>query len=349
MIELTIDGRKIEQPEQATLLEAARESGVEIPTMCHLAGYEHFTSCMLCMVEDLKSGQLLPACSTLAEDGMEIATGSERVLASRKTALELLLSEHVGDCDAPCHRVCQAGINIPLMIRKIAAGDIDAAATVVRTAVPESEDPCAECNGRCEKACRRRQHDGAVAIRRLISFALDNGKAQEFATADDETSGFNSNMGRIRPEDMDAFLDEASKSRPIEPSDAAGYRLEEAVEEARRCLHCDCRKRLDCKLRRYAGEYGARQRHYAFAERKPFRQIRQEAGVVYEPGNCIKCGICVRITARKKEKLGLTFIGRGFDVEVGVPFDESLGKALRKTAADCVENCPTAALAFDDS
>lgn len=348
MVELKIDGRAVAVAEQTTLLEAARELGVEIPTMCHLDGYEHFTSCMLCIVEDRRDGRLLPACSTLVADGMDVATGSERVLAGRKSALELLLSEHVGDCDAPCQIVCKAGIDIPLMIRKIAAGEIDAAATAVKTAVPDSADPCAECGGRCEKACRRRRHDEAVAIRRLIKFAIDHGRAQAATAADGQGMDFNCNMGRIRPEEMEVFLDAASEAGRVEAAEG-GYRMKQAVEEARRCLHCDCRKRLDCRLRRYADEYGARQRHYAFAERKPFRQVRQQAGIVYEPGKCIKCGICVRITARRKEELGLAFIGRGFDVEVGVPFDEALGKALRKSAAECVEKCPTAALAMEDA
>lgn len=351
MIELKIDGQEVEVPEQMTLLEAARDTGAEIPTICQLDGYENFTSCMVCIVEDRKSGQLLPACSTLAVDGMEIVTGSARVLAARKCALELLLSEHVGDCDAPCHRVCKAGIDIPLMIRKIAAGDIDTAAAVVRAAAPKSDDPCADCSGRCEKACRRRQYDEAVAIRRLIRFALNNGKTASVIPAEEEPAEFNSNMGRLRPEEMDAFLGGASKSGPVDltaSDDRGGITFDQAVEEARRCLHCDCRKRLDCRLRRYASEYGVRQRNYAYAERKPFRQMRQEAGVVYEPGKCVKCGICVRITARHKEEHGLAFIGRGFDVEVGVPFGETLGRALRKTAAECVRNCPTAALAFEE-
>jgi NADH dehydrogenase/NADH:ubiquinone oxidoreductase subunit G len=68
--------------------------------------------------------------------------------------------------------------------------------------------------------------------------------------------------------------------------------------------------------------------------------------VVYEPEKCIKCGICVRITSKYKEPLGLTFIGKGFDVEVGVPFDEKQVNALEKTAILCAEHCPTGALAL---
>ena len=75
-------------------------------------------------------------------------------------------------------------------------------------------------------------------------------------------------------------------------------------------------------------------------------QVRAASGVVYEPGKCIDCGLCIQIAARGREPLGLTFIGRGFDVRVGVPFDRSLDEALGALAAECVEACPTGALCF---
>ena len=70
--------------------------------------------------------------------------------------------------------------------------------------------------------------------------------------------------------------------------------------------------------------------------------------MIYEPGKCIKCGLCVRITEEAGERLGLTFLGRGFDVRVDVPFNESLEEALEKVAEQCVEACPTGALAFKE-
>ena len=57
---------------------------------------------MVCVVHEMKSNKLVPACSTLVSDGMEIETRNERVRAARKDTLDLLLSEHVGDCEAPC-------------------------------------------------------------------------------------------------------------------------------------------------------------------------------------------------------------------------------------------------------
>ncbi|MBU0719686.1 MAG: hypothetical protein KJ749_15690, partial [Planctomycetes bacterium] len=68
----------------------------------------------------------------------------------------------------------------------------------------------------------------------------------------------------------------------------------------------------------------------------------------FEPGKCINCGLCIEITRTAGEPLGLTFIGRGFDVRVGVPFDQPLEKALGRVAARCVAACPTAALSMDE-
>jgi len=68
--------------------------------------------------------------------------------------------------------------------------------------------------------------------------------------------------------------------------------------------------------------------------------------VVFEPGKCILCGICVKLTEMAREPLGLTFIGRGFDVRIGAPLNASIEEALKKTADECVKHCPTGALAW---
>ncbi|MBN2805827.1 MAG: hypothetical protein JXR22_04145, partial [Prolixibacteraceae bacterium] len=60
---------------------------------------------------------------------------------------------------------------------------------------------------------------------------------------------------------------------------------------------------------------------------------------------CIKCGICVRLTAKYGEPFGFTYIGRGFDVEIGVPFNESLSQGLKLVAEMVADACPTGALA----
>ncbi len=352
MTSMKIDGQKITLLDGETVLDAARRIGANIPTMCHLQGYPKFTSCMVCMVEDADSGELLPACSTQAAGGMDISTLSDKAVTSRRHALELMLSEHVGDCDAPCYRVCPAKIDIPRMLRLIGQSRLPEAAAVVRAAIGGgSGSPCANCNCRCEKACRRRQHDSAVSIRLLVDFSLKHESAAvDSSTAETVGERFNCNMGKVSAREMQTFLAHASTAKRISPArgEDAGFSAEEATAEALRCLHCDCRQRDDCRLRDLATEYEAHQRRYAYAPRKECEIVRASNSIIYEPGKCVKCGICIRIAEAQREPLGLAFIGRGFDVRVGVPFDDELGLALTKTAKICVEACPTAALAIDD-
>ena len=127
--------------------------------------------------------------------------------------------------------------------------------------------------------------------------------------------------------------------------DAPSLDAAQAVAQAARCMHCDCRGLATCKLRHYAALYAADPRRYD-APRRPFEKDAQHADVVFESGKCIDCGLCVQIAAAAGETLGLTFIGRGFDVRVAAPFGGSLAEALTKAAAACVAACPTGALAM---
>ena len=110
-------------------------------------------------------------------------------------------------------------------------------------------------------------------------------------------------------------------------------------------MHCDCRALHSCKLRKYAQQYQADPRRYP-AQRRRFQQDTQHGELIYEPGKCIDCGLCIQIAAAAGEPLGLTFVGRGFDVRVGVPLNHSLADALCKVAAECAAACPTAALSL---
>jgi NADPH-dependent glutamate synthase beta subunit-like oxidoreductase len=157
---------------------------------------------------------------------------------------------------------------------------------------------------------------------------------------------FTVHIGQVTEAEMAAFLAGASDVPRVEPAGGPGAGLapEEARREAARCLRCDCRKPVACKLRRYADLYGARPARYK-GERRPFTQYADHPDLVYEPGKCIACGICIRIAEAARERLGLAFIGRGFRVRVGVPFGETVAEGLRETGLACAEACPTGALA----
>ena len=129
-----------------------------------------------------------------------------------------------------------------------------------------------------------------------------------------------------------------------------GFSAEEVKQEALRCLRCDCRGKDTCLLRSYSDSLGANQKHFGSEERKMIRKLDQHNFVIYEPSKCIKCIRCVKITSLEKEKFGFTFIGRGFEVEIGIPFNEKLSQALTFTAEKVIRACPTGALErkFDD-
>ncbi|HPT10791.1 MAG TPA: hypothetical protein PL087_10305, partial [Bacteroidales bacterium] len=159
---------------------------------------------------------------------------------------------------------------------------------------------------------------------------------------------FNSTFGRLTKEEFYEYLGESSEILRIEPSRGVltGFSEAEAIREAARCMDCNCRKPLSCKLRRYAGEYGAHQKHYSAPVRNQIKRIVQHELVVYEPEKCIRCGICVEISAREGEPFGLAYSGRGFSVRITTPFHQPLSQSLQKAALACVDACPTGALAL---
>ena len=95
---LTIDGKQITAEEGATVLQAATEAGIKIPTLCHLEGVYDVGACRLCIVEITGTTKLLPACTTKVAEGMEIQTNSERLRKYRCMILELLFAERNHVC-----------------------------------------------------------------------------------------------------------------------------------------------------------------------------------------------------------------------------------------------------------
>jgi bidirectional [NiFe] hydrogenase diaphorase subunit len=97
---LTIDGKQISAEEGATILAAAREAGIAIPTLCHLDGVYDVGACRICLVELAGSTRLLPACTTVVAEGMDVRTDSERLRRYRRLILELLFAERNHVCSA---------------------------------------------------------------------------------------------------------------------------------------------------------------------------------------------------------------------------------------------------------
>jgi NADPH-dependent glutamate synthase beta subunit-like oxidoreductase len=165
---IRINNKMIGLESGKTILHHARKAGISIPTMCFGSDdYQNHPSCMVCVVMDQQTGRMVPACATRAAEGMKIETSTPEVALARREALELLMSEHVGDCEAPCRNGCPAFMDIPLMNRLIAAGEFKLAHEVVRREIALPLILGFICPAPCEKVCRSAPAGEAIAICQL--------------------------------------------------------------------------------------------------------------------------------------------------------------------------------------
>ncbi|MTI55363.1 FAD-dependent oxidoreductase [Geosporobacter ferrireducens] len=172
-IRLNINGKEIKGLKGQTVLEVAKEHGIEIPTLCYDERVEVYGSCGMCVVEVEGNPRLLRACATEACDGMVIQTDTDRVKASRKTALELLLSDHVGDCKAPCTLACPGNTDCQGYVGLIANGEYREALELIKEQLPLPASIGRICPHPCETACRRQLLEEPVSIAWLKSFVAD--------------------------------------------------------------------------------------------------------------------------------------------------------------------------------
>ena len=113
-ISLSIDGKRVTCPPGTSILDAAKENGIRIPTLCHHPHLEPVGACRLCLVEDVKTGRLLAACVRLVSQGMAIRTDSPSITKYRKNIIRLMMANHPESCI-----LCNQGNRCEL--RKIAA------------------------------------------------------------------------------------------------------------------------------------------------------------------------------------------------------------------------------------
>jgi len=512
MPSLIIDHQRIDAKPGETILQAARAAGIEIPTLCYLEGFEAGASCMVCAVKLKHNGQFIPACGSRVIDGMEVEHDTPEVRETRRMALELLFSDHLGDCLSPCQRICPAHLGIPAVLKHMRGGDLGMAAGVARRDLALAGILCRICHRPCESGCRRGVHDDAVAIADLVTHAIDTelaagdprpplqavarqakvaiigsgftglsaawflaqqgyastvidenplpattlraaypnlpadlleaelrllersgvtfrnatriddaaalaGLTKEFAAvllatgpashalaaalglagdgnklAADKHSMMTSQtgvfaagravrpgsqpvssvadgkavaicigqyltnepvlrpakpfsvfMGKVVEAEMQDFLQEASAAGR---SDAKAMAIDigRAIEESNRCVLCNCAKADVCKLRQLAVDYDVNMHRFSSGERMRYHRNVEHPLVRFEAGKCIRCGNCIKVAGDHREALGLTFIGRGFDVHLGVPFHESMRDGLLEAAREAVAACPTGAL-----
>lgn len=178
-IRVYINDKEIFADPEKTILEVVHENKLDsIPTLCHDKRTEHFTSCFLCIVEVNGSDKLVPSCSTTVKEGMKICTNSKKVRSSRKTALELLFSNHYADCIGPCKENCPAGVDAQAYIALTSMGKYKEAIKLVKENNPLPLSIGRVCVRECENACRRNFVDEPVACNYLKRFIADVDKTE---------------------------------------------------------------------------------------------------------------------------------------------------------------------------
>ena len=167
MIELTINGKRIEAKEGSTILQAALNNGIYIPNLCYDKRLEPYGGCRLCLVEVEGQRKLLAACSTPVENGMIVQTETPKLHKARKTVLELLLIHHPLDCP-----ICDKAGECQLQDLAFKYGPSQSRFVGERRHEPESiSAPLVERNpnrcilcGKCVRVCYDHQGVGAINI-----------------------------------------------------------------------------------------------------------------------------------------------------------------------------------------
>jgi formate dehydrogenase major subunit len=173
MIEVTLNGKKVQAEPGITILELARRNGIQIPTLCHDEELKPYGSCWVCAVEVKGRRGFVTSCGTVVTPGMEITTESEDIHAARKMALELLISDHYADCEAPCKLACPDHVDVQSYVSLIANGQYHDAVKVIKDKLPMPLSIGRVCPAFCEKECRRQIVDDPIAIRQLKRYAAD--------------------------------------------------------------------------------------------------------------------------------------------------------------------------------
>ncbi len=173
-LNVILNGKIVKGIKGETILQLALRNGIHIPTLCNDDRLEPYSSCYLCVVEVEGMRGLQPACSTKIAEGMKIVTNSEKVIKSRKAALELLLSNHYADCVAPCKLTCPAGVDVQGYIALINKGLYSEAVRLIKETNPLPAICGRVCVRPCEVACRRNLIEGVgVGIDYLKRYATD--------------------------------------------------------------------------------------------------------------------------------------------------------------------------------
>lgn len=174
MIKITLNGKEVIAEKGQTILQVAQGNGIEIPTLCHDEELKPFGSCWVCAVKVEGRKGFVTSCGTEIMEGMNVITDSPEIRKARKMALELLLSDHYADCEAPCKIACPDHVDIQSYVALIANNQQHEAVKVIKETLPLPLSIGRVCPAFCEKECRRSLVEDPVAIRQLKRYAADS-------------------------------------------------------------------------------------------------------------------------------------------------------------------------------
>ncbi len=175
MITITINDRKLSVRDGITIIEAARQNGIEIPALGYDPRVSPPSGVELATVElsDGQAARFVSATATRVTPGMTIRTDSPALHGFRQIYLESLLRTHYGDCVAPCVQRCPANVDIQRYMYHVASGNFNEALAVIKENNPLPSVCGRICPHPCEVECRRNAVDGAVNINAVKRFLAD--------------------------------------------------------------------------------------------------------------------------------------------------------------------------------
>ena len=167
MVTLKIDGRTVQADENMTVLDAARQENIRIPTLCYLKDINKIGACRMCLVEDKRSGKMMASCVMPVSEGMDVSTNSAKVLEARKFVLGLILSDHDRVC-LTCNR--SQSCELQTLAKELGVDEIKYEGERIRRrvddmspAIVRDNNKCILCR-RCVAACEKTQGVACIGM-----------------------------------------------------------------------------------------------------------------------------------------------------------------------------------------